>query len=73
MPEAVSFRDGHGGAATSTATEPIVQRPVTVGTRKKHDKQSMEYILRTGIAGGFAGCAVCLPPPPPPVQSSIAH
>lgn len=27
-------------------------------TLKKQDKRSMDYILRTGLAGGLAGCAV---------------
>lgn len=26
---------------------------------KKMDKQSWDYIIRSGIAGGVAGCAVC--------------
>lgn len=26
--------------------------------RKKHDKQSLEYLWRSGTAGGLAGCAV---------------
>jgi solute carrier family 25 protein 16 len=29
--------------------------------RKKRDKQSFDYIWRTGLAGGLAGCAVCSP------------
>lgn len=28
--------------------------------RKKHDKQSLEYLWRSGTAGGIAGCAVSL-------------
>ena len=27
--------------------------------RKKRNKQSLEYIWRSGLAGGLAGCAVC--------------
>lgn len=27
---------------------------------KKLNKQSLEYILKSGLAGGLAGCAVCL-------------
>lgn len=26
---------------------------------RKPDKQSFDYIWRTGVAGGMAGCAVC--------------
>lgn len=28
--------------------------------REKVDKQSLEYILKSGLAGGLAGCAVCV-------------
>ena len=28
------------------------------GGRRKIDKQSLDYIWRTGLAGGLAGCAV---------------
>ncbi len=36
----------------------------TLGTKvpktlKQKDKRSMDYILRSGLAGGLAGCAVC--------------
>lgn len=27
----------------------------------QHDKQSLNYIIRSGLAGGVAGCVVCLP------------
>ncbi len=30
-----------------------------VGKRRKSDKQSLDYALRSGLAGGLAGCAVC--------------
>jgi hypothetical protein len=30
--------------------------------RKQIDKQSWDYVWRSGVAGGMAGCAVCLPP-----------
>jgi solute carrier family 25 protein 16 len=29
----------------------------------KLNKQSWEYIVKSGVAGGVAGCAVCLPFP----------
>jgi hypothetical protein len=29
--------------------------------RKPIDKRSWDYILRSGFAGGLAGCAVCFP------------
>lgn len=31
------------------------------GSRKPKNKQSLDYVLRTGLAGGLAGCAVWLP------------
>jgi hypothetical protein len=30
--------------------------------RKRLNKQSWEYIIKSGVAGGLAGCAVCLLP-----------
>ena len=27
-------------------------------TKKRTDKKSMEYLIKSGLAGGFAGCAV---------------
>lgn len=30
------------------------------GSQKKQNKQSLDYVLRTGLAGGLAGCAVRL-------------
>ena len=30
-------------------------------TRKEIDKQSLDYVLRSGLAGGLAGCAVWFP------------
>lgn len=32
---------------------------------KKTDMRSGEYLLKSGLAGGLAGCAVCLLQPPP--------
>lgn len=48
--------------------EPVLPRPgggaqVTEGKKeigKELDKRSFDYLLRSGIAGGFAGCAVCI-------------
>lgn len=41
-----------------------VDAPVTA-KRKQPDKHSLDYMIRSGIAGGLAGCAVRLPPSPP--------
>lgn len=30
------------------------------GSQHKQNKQSLDYVLRTGLAGGLAGCAVPL-------------
>lgn len=30
--------------------------------KQKVDKKSPEYLIKSGLAGGFAGCAVCLLP-----------
>ena len=36
-----------------------VARPLSqAASRRKVDKQSAEYIVKSGIAGGLAGCAV---------------
>ena len=32
--------------------------PKWAGSRKKLNKQSLDYVLRSGLAGGLAGCAV---------------
>ena len=30
-----------------------------VGNQRHRNKQNLDYVLRTGLAGGLAGCAVC--------------
>lgn len=30
-----------------------------VGNQRHRSKQNLDYVLRTGLAGGLAGCAVC--------------
>jgi len=40
-------------SANSTTTVPIERQ-----SKKKLDKQSVEYVLKSGLAGGLAGCAV---------------
>ena len=29
------------------------------GRQRHRNKQNLDYVLRTGLAGGLAGCAVC--------------
>jgi hypothetical protein len=43
--------------ATSPVPDNVVDAPV-VDKRKRPDKHSMDYMVRSGIAGGLAGCAV---------------
>lgn len=37
---------------------PTDQETITPKAKKYH-KQSLEYVWRSGLAGGLAGCAVC--------------
>ena len=37
-----------------------LQQQVTIAPGKTVDKKSFEYIWRSGVAGGIAGCAVSL-------------
>lgn len=52
------------GGSTRAETPPRipddVDAPVTAAPskKKKPDKHSMDYMIRSGIAGGLAGCAV---------------
>ncbi|KAI5847710.1 mitochondrial carrier protein LEU5 [Morchella snyderi] len=59
MPEAVSFRNSHGEATAAVHHDPItpVPKPTPTLLVPTHDKRSLDYILRSGAAGGFAGCA----------------
>lgn len=41
------------------ATDDEVIVPKQKGARPATDKKSWEYITKSGIAGGLAGCAVC--------------
>lgn len=45
-------------AICSTDDDAIL--PQKRGDKKKLDKSSWEYVIKSGIAGGLAGCAVCL-------------
>ncbi|KAI1850066.1 hypothetical protein JX265_003440 [Neoarthrinium moseri] len=42
---------------TSPPTPDHVDAPPAAGKRKRPDKHSMDYMMRSGIAGGLAGCA----------------
>ena len=42
-------------------TDDSTVTPQPSGGRRKVEKQSMEYVLRSGLAGGLAGCAVMGP------------
>jgi hypothetical protein len=43
---------------TPLATHPT-DDAISMEKKKKPHRQSFEYIWRTGVAGGLAGCAVC--------------
>lgn len=35
-----------------------VKHGMATGTQKRLDKKSWEYVIKSGVAGGIAGCAV---------------
>lgn len=41
----------------SQPIEPAMKRKHRPGSRKEVDKRSLDYLLRSGLAGGLAGCA----------------
>lgn len=50
-------------AVADERTDFTLQRPARhIDAKKTHelDKRSLEYVLRSGLAGGLAGCAVCI-------------
>ena len=44
-------------AAIPNPTEPAI---AASGAVKRRNKQSLDYVLKSGLAGGLAGCAVSL-------------
>lgn len=59
---AESHRPGRGPAICPTDDDAIVPRkPAAQASARKLDKRSWEYIIKSGVAGGVAGCAVCAP------------
>jgi hypothetical protein len=64
LPSTASNRstvDGAGTEKTPKAEYDGSRRPVSVNGVNPKDKRSTDYILRSGLAGGMAGCAVSLP------------
>lgn len=50
-----------GATGNSTDADSVDDEPPPVAMKgKQPDKHSMDYMLRSGIAGGLAGCAVCI-------------
>ena len=49
--------DGEREKAMGTKNNEVVT-PMKAGRPKTIDKQSLDYVWRTGLAGGLAGCAV---------------
>lgn len=51
-------------SATALATDERTIASERAGSQLPRNKQNLDYVLRTGLAGGLAGCAVGLHPPP---------
>ena len=51
-------RASDGQDSASHATENRIVAKERIGSQEKIDKQSINYVLRSGLAGGLAGCAV---------------
>ena len=47
---------GVGGSSESAGTKKTTILPMTPPLRK--DKHNLNYVVRSGLAGGLAGCAV---------------
>lgn len=56
MPEALHL-DRHDPQPVAVADASIAVR--ARGRRYDQQKQSLDYVMRSGVAGGLAGCAVC--------------
>ena len=59
--------DESPGMRLSSTNKPLADRAIarleagkSPATTQQIDKQSLDYVLRSGLAGGLAGCAVCL-------------
>ena len=61
--------DGSKPKAGSEARAGLSEQESAVAKRKK-DRQSLDYIIKSGIAGGLAGCAVGVSSTTPPKASS---
>ena len=48
----------HGHTRPNPKLAPFTPDAMKTGARQK-DKKNLDYILRSGLAGGVAGCAVC--------------
>lgn len=46
----------------TTNDAPVTSRGPLLSERKQLDKRSLDYVLRSGLAGGLAGCAVRVMP-----------
>ena len=49
-----------GGLGSKAMVVAATSTDVPGGTTRLKDKKSFDYILRSGLAGGLAGCAVWL-------------
>lgn len=55
-PRVASSQPAYG---TSMSAERDERGVAAVRGKRKTDKKSPEYLIKSGLAGGFAGCAVC--------------
>ena len=72
MSEATALRTA-GGPPNADATVPIHPQQHNKSSpthNRSENKQSFDYIIRSGIAGGIAGSAVCSQPTPPPLLTT---
>lgn len=63
-----SPRSIRGPVICPTDDDAIVPKKAAAQRNTKLDKTSWEYIIKSGVAGGFAGCAVR---PLPPLLTAI--
>ncbi|KAL9116331.1 MAG: hypothetical protein Q9187_007144 [Circinaria calcarea] len=56
--EVAGAASGQDKRSSRNVTNPQTVLRERVGAQKPVDKQSLDYVLRSGLAGGLAGCAV---------------
>ena len=56
FPQGLTSPSDEKPTAQHLDADPIAAKGL--GSQKRNNKQSLDYVLRTGLAGGLAGCAV---------------